>query len=64
MSNVINLNKARKAKARTAAEKLAAENRIRFGRSKDEKQRERNQSVDAAKKLDGHKLDKPFTSED
>lgn len=60
MSNVINLNKARKAKERSAAEKLAAENRIRFGRSKDEKQRERNQTAEAAKKLDGHKLDKPF----
>ncbi len=63
MSNIINLNKARKARARTAAEKLAAENRIRFGRSKDEKQRERNQSAEAAKKLDGHKLDKPFVPE-
>ena len=60
MSKVINLNKARKAKVRSAAEKLAAENRIRFGRSKDEKQRERNQTAEAAKKLDGHKLDKPF----
>ncbi len=59
MSNVINLNKARKARARTAAEKLAAENRVRFGRSKEEKQRERNQTAEAAKKLDGHKLDVP-----
>ena len=64
MSNVINLNKARKARARTAAEKLAAENRLRFGRSKEEKQRERNQTADAAKKLDGHKLDKPFAPQD
>ncbi len=59
MSKVINLSKARKARARTAAEKLAAENRIRFGRSKDEKQRERNQTAEAARKLDGHKLDVP-----
>lgn len=57
MADIINLNKARKARARTVAEKLAAENRIRFGRSKDEKQRERNQTAEAAKKLDGHKLD-------
>ncbi len=64
MSNVINLNKARKAKARTAAEKLATENRLRFGRSKEEKQRERNQTTEAAKKLDGHKLDKPFAPKD
>lgn len=59
MSNVINLNKVRKAKARTASEKLAAENRLRFGRSKDEKQRERNQTLEAARKLDGHKLEGP-----
>jgi len=64
MSNVINLNKARKARARTAAEKLAAENRLRFGRSKEEKQRERNQTAEAARKLDGHRLDKPFQPED
>lgn len=63
MSHVINLNKARKAKLRTAAEKLATENRLRFGRSKDEKQRERNQTADAARKLDGHKLDKPSVAD-
>lgn len=64
MAEIINLNKVRKLKARTAAEKLAAENRVRFGRSKEEKQRERNQTADAAKKLDGHKLDTPFRAED
>ncbi len=64
MSNVINLNKARKLKARSAAEKRAAENRLRFGRSKDEKQRERNQTAEAAKKLDGHRLDRPYSPED
>lgn len=64
MADIINFNKARKLKARTAVEKLAAENRIRFGRSKDEKQRERNQTAEAAKKLDGHKLDQPFAPKD
>lgn len=60
MADILNLNKARKLRARTAAEKLAAENRIRFGRSKSEKQRERNETAEAAKKLDGHRLDRPL----
>jgi hypothetical protein len=34
----INLNKARKARAQTEAKRLAAENRVRFGRPKAEKQ--------------------------
>ena len=59
MADIINLNKVRKLKARTEAEKRAAENRVRFGRSKEEKQRELNQTAEAAKKLDGHRLDHP-----
>lgn len=58
MADIINLNKVRKLKERSDAERRAAENRIRFGRSKDEKQRERNETAEAARKLDGHKLDK------
>ncbi|WP_159314319.1 DUF4169 family protein, partial [Staphylococcus aureus] len=34
MVEPINLNKARKAKAKLAAKATAAENRVRFGRSK------------------------------
>jgi len=37
MTEPINLNKARKAKARAAEKAQAAENRVRFGRSKGEK---------------------------
>ena len=37
MAEPINLNKARKARARTADKTQAAENRVRFGRSKAEK---------------------------
>ncbi|HEY8616227.1 DUF4169 family protein [Phenylobacterium sp.] len=37
MTEPINLNKARKARARAAAKSAAAENRIRFGRTKAEK---------------------------
>ena len=35
--SVINLNKARKAKARVEAQAAAAENRVKFGRTKAEK---------------------------
>ncbi len=34
MNDPINLNRARKAKAKAAERKAAAENRVRFGRSK------------------------------
>lgn len=37
MTGPINLNKARKARAQAEAKKAAAENRIRFGRTKAEK---------------------------
>jgi hypothetical protein len=37
-ADVINLRRARKAKARTEREKTAADNRVAFGRSKAEKQ--------------------------
>ncbi|MDE2149772.1 MAG: DUF4169 family protein [Gammaproteobacteria bacterium] len=38
MAKIINLNRARKARARAEDERRAAENRIRFGRSKAQKQ--------------------------
>lgn len=59
MTTVVNLNRVRKAKARVAAEQQAAENRLRFGRSKLEKQRDRAEAGQAAAKLDGHRLDLP-----
>ncbi|MDJ0919979.1 MAG: DUF4169 family protein [Henriciella sp.] len=41
MVEPINLNKARKAKAKAEKTQKAAENRIKFGRTKTEKQRDR-----------------------
>lgn len=38
MSTIINLRLARKAKARTEAEKQAGQNRVKFGQTKAEKQ--------------------------
>ena len=39
MGNVVNLNQARKARARAEAAKRGAENRVLFGRTKDERTR-------------------------
>ncbi len=55
MSDVVNLNKARKARARTTAAARAAENRIAFGRSKAEKAAALTSAAKADSALDGHK---------
>lgn len=57
MSQIINLNKVRKAKARAAAEQQAAVNRVLHGRTKLEKQLQREANKAAAAKLDGHRLE-------
>lgn len=59
MAEIINLNKARKAKARVTAEKQAAENRVRFGRSKAQKQQDAAEAEALRRKLDGLRLDDP-----
>ncbi len=53
MAEIINLNKARKRKAREQAAQQAAENRVRFGRTKEQKQREASEASEAQRKLDG-----------
>jgi len=46
MADIINLNKARKARAKDAKAKKSAENRIRHGRTKAEKEKEnRNEDI-------------------
>ena len=55
--SVINLNKARKAKARAEAETKAAQNRIAFGRTKAEKTKSRAEAEKAARDLAGHQRD-------
>lgn len=57
MAQIINLRQARKAKARTDAERAAAENRLRFGRTKAEKQRIEQDAARIAAVVDGAKLD-------
>ncbi|MDG1739516.1 MAG: DUF4169 family protein [Paracoccaceae bacterium] len=53
--NIVNLNKARKAKVARDKTKIAAENSIKFGRSKSEKQQDRANNSHADRFLDEHK---------
>jgi len=55
MTEIINLRSARKAKARTEKEAAAEANRIKFGRTKAEKQKYAAEKSLADKKLDSHK---------
>jgi len=52
MAEPINLNRARKAKARAAAEALAEANRQKFGRTKAEKLKARMEAERAERALD------------
>ena len=52
MAEIINFNKARKRLARAEAQRQAAENRARFGRSKDQKQLDAAEEEEARKRLD------------
>ncbi|KTD11063.1 hypothetical protein Lgra_2029 [Legionella gratiana] len=58
MADIINLNKKRKAKNRLEKEKKASENRIRFGRTKKEKQIAKQDNERNERYLNGHKLEK------
>ena len=61
MDDVVNLNRARKAKARSDAKAKAAENRVVFGRTAAQKAAPKAEAERAAQRLDGHRLtnDKP-----
>ena len=52
MADILSLSKVRKAKARAQKEQAAAENRVKFGRTKAEKQRETALDEIAQKRLD------------
>ncbi len=51
----INLNRARKDRARKAARKTADENAVRFGRTKEERAADKARKERANQFLDGHK---------
>lgn len=57
MTNIVNLKRMRKTKARASAEAKAEANRVAHGRTKVEKQLTKAQREAAARKLDGHKRD-------
>jgi len=56
VSNVVNLNRFRKQKARANDKKRAEGNRAKFGRTKDEKQRAKSEAEKHERHLDGHDL--------
>ena len=56
-AEIVNLRRRRKAKARTDKEAQAAENRIRYGRTKADKARETTDADRRRRDLDGKKLD-------
>ena len=57
MAEIINFNRARKAKAAADAAALATANRAKFGRTKAEKTAETARQERLAKTLDDHKRD-------
>jgi hypothetical protein len=59
MGNGINFNKARKRKLREDAQKQAAENRARFGRTKAQKALDAAAEEEARRRLDQLKRDEP-----
>ncbi|SMC74542.1 DUF4169 family protein [Primorskyibacter flagellatus] len=57
MSNLTNLNKARKDRKRDSEKRDANMHSAKFGRSKEDKQAMAAKLAKAAKSLDGHKAD-------
>lgn len=55
MAEIVNLNRARKAKARTDAAKVAEANRAKFGRTKAERSAEAAEQARRTTLLDGAK---------
>ena len=64
MAQIINLNKRRKAKKRQEKEKKAAENRVKYGRTKQERLLAKQEKERADRHLDGHKLEPSNSSKE
>ncbi|WP_340313213.1 DUF4169 family protein [Rhizorhabdus argentea] len=58
MGDLVNLNKARKAKGKLDARVAADANRVKFGRMKAEKDRDKAEAKRATRLLDGAKLER------
>ena len=57
MGEIVNLNKARKARDKAEAKRAADANRLTFGRTKAERQTTQKERERDVARLDGHKLD-------
>lgn len=57
MAEIINLRRAKKTHQRQTAEKAAADNRARFGRTKAEKEQAQRLADLEAKRQESHRLD-------
>ena len=57
MADVVNLNRFRKTRQKEEREKTAEENRVRFGRTKAEKLRDRQEAERRKAALDGKKVE-------
>lgn len=57
MGEIVNLNKARKARDKAEAKRAADANRLAFGRTKAERQTTQKERERDAARLDGHRLD-------
>lgn len=56
MADILNLNRARKRKHKADEQRQAAENRVRFGRSKAERAAAAERDAAAQRQLDSHHL--------
>jgi hypothetical protein len=54
---IVNLNQYRKKRRRAEADRRAAGDRVRFGRSKEERSRNLRESERSQKEMDGKRLD-------
>ena len=57
MAEILSLSKVRKARARTEKAAVAEANRLKFGRTKAEKQQEAAEKAHSDKTIDAHKRD-------
>ena len=57
MGEIVNLHRARKDRARRAADEVAAANRAAFGRTRSEKDQQEALRAHEARKLDGCRLE-------
>ena len=55
MADIVSLSKARKARTRAAKDAAAAQNRVKFGRTKSEKRAEEARELMERKGIDGHR---------